>query len=271
MSDTALSPRVFGKVRSSFLSQKQGDVSVLPNATASPTPPTVPPETIPPQPNSVTLSRFGSQSPKSLASLSSGPKSDDKTKNQESIDLFEKILGEVESTAPEPPADSLSQEPAPVAGVVPTQDLTQTESTTSESAQSATVVPQQGSTHKENLAVNQALAVESATAPVVEFEVAPEKPEISPEVSSFLEHVENHQEQLPQEIVIADAQQMVMPPKPIAQPVIVLPMTQEEEKAGEGKSVTWSVRWLVEWSRKIMKIFSGKVIYREEPKEEVAV
>jgi hypothetical protein len=45
--------------------------------------------------------------------------------------------------------------------------------------------------------------------------------------------------------------------------VIVLPITPATEDAGERKNPKWSIRWLVEWSRKLMKAFSGKIIYRE--------
>ncbi len=95
----------------------------------------------------------------------------------------------------------------------------------------------------------------------VEFEATPE---IQPELAEYLQQVEDTQNQMPNEVAIAqDQQQMVMQVAPIAQPVIVLPLTPEVEKAGEKRSSQFSIRWLVEWSRKIMKIFEGKVVYRD--------
>lgn len=96
---------------------------------------------------------------------------------------------------------------------------------------------------------------------VVEYEPTPE---ISPEVASYLQKVEENQDQLPQEIVITgDATQLVSP-APTLRPVIVLPITPEIEAAGAKKNPQWSIRWLVEWSRRLMKAFSGKILYAEE-------
>jgi hypothetical protein len=92
----------------------------------------------------------------------------------------------------------------------------------------------------------------------------PKELEIPVEVESYLQQVENHQDQLPQEIVVADdGANIVTRPYP-KQPVIVLPMTPEIEKVGASKPPSFSVRWLVEWSRKIMKMFEGMVIYRQD-------
>jgi hypothetical protein len=89
------------------------------------------------------------------------------------------------------------------------------------------------------------------------------KPEISPEVSEYLKEVETHQELQPHEVVVANQVPQVLPPKMLPKPVIVLPITPEIEDVGSKKGVMWSIRWLVEWSQKIMKMFSGKVIYKE--------
>lgn len=94
----------------------------------------------------------------------------------------------------------------------------------------------------------------------VEQEVSPE---ISPEVEAYLQQVEQNQAQQPQEIVIADGSQPQMRPYQPPTPVVVLPITPEVEAAGAKKGAKFSVRWLVEWSRRIMKMFHGKVIYRE--------
>ncbi len=89
-------------------------------------------------------------------------------------------------------------------------------------------------------------------------------PELSPEVASFLEKAEQHQDQLPEEISIADEQVATTPPRRTAKkPVVVLPITPEVEERGKRKSPAFSIRWLVEWSRKIMKMFHGDVIYRQ--------
>lgn len=87
--------------------------------------------------------------------------------------------------------------------------------------------------------------------------------ELPPEVEGFLKTVEDNQDKIPQEIVISNPQTGQALPRVMAQPVIVLPITPEVEEEGKKKKVTHSVRWLVEWSWKIMKVFSGKVVYRK--------
>lgn len=88
--------------------------------------------------------------------------------------------------------------------------------------------------------------------------------EISPEVEKFIEEIQDHDGQVPQEIVVAD--QTVTQPtgKYVAKPVIVLPMTESELIAGKKASPLMSKRWLAEWVEKIMKMFEGSVVYREE-------
>lgn len=97
----------------------------------------------------------------------------------------------------------------------------------------------------------------------IEYEPSPELPV---EVESYLQKVKESQDQAPSEIVIADGTTTPsVVHQSIKKPVIVLPITAEEEKIGQKKPLHWSVRWLVEWSKKIMKMFVGEVIYRQEP------
>lgn len=88
--------------------------------------------------------------------------------------------------------------------------------------------------------------------------------ELPPEVDGFLKKVEDNIDQIPQEIVIADPQSGQALPRVMAQPVVVLPISAKVEDEGKKKAPTYSIRWLVEWSWKMMKRFSGKVVYRDE-------
>lgn len=88
-------------------------------------------------------------------------------------------------------------------------------------------------------------------------------PEIPVEVESYLQKVEDNADDQPHEIVIADGTTEVAGTAYPSRPVIILPITQAMEDEGEKKSPKFSLRWLVEWSQKIIKIFAGKVIYRE--------
>jgi hypothetical protein len=88
-------------------------------------------------------------------------------------------------------------------------------------------------------------------------------PEIPVEVESYLQKVAGNQEQLPEQVVIADATAAQPTNHYLAQPVIVLPITPEVEKKGAHRGTKFSIRWLVEWSWKVMKMFKGQVIYRQ--------
>lgn len=95
----------------------------------------------------------------------------------------------------------------------------------------------------------------------VEYEGSGELPV---EVESYLQKVEEQRDQILNEVVIADGTTVPSTAHPpVKKPVIVLPITPQEEKDGQKKPLHLSIRWLVEWSKKIMKMFAGEVIYRE--------
>lgn len=95
----------------------------------------------------------------------------------------------------------------------------------------------------------------------VEFEPTPE---ISPEVESFVQHAESHEDQLPQEIVVAGDSIQLQNTHYAKQPVVVLPYDQEIEKKARFKGPSWSIKWLLEFGHKIIKMFGGKVIYLQK-------
>ncbi len=88
-------------------------------------------------------------------------------------------------------------------------------------------------------------------------------PEISPEVEAYLSKVESHHDQQPQEVVFADGTTPQAQATHIAEPVIVIPITPQNEKEAQLKSTKFSIKWLVEWSHKLIKMFVGRVIYRQ--------
>jgi len=98
----------------------------------------------------------------------------------------------------------------------------------------------------------------------IQYVETEKSPELSPEVEKYINEVREDQAKAPREIVIADVtQDLPVDNQYVAEPVIVLPITPEIEKKGKRKSPKFSLRWLVEWSQKIIKAFSGKVIYRD--------
>ncbi len=114
---------------------------------------------------------------------------------------------------------------------------------------------------KESVAAGFNPAEQAASIQYVEEE---KSPEISPEVEKYLNEVKQDQEKAPKEIVIASADlDLPSQDKYVSEPVIVLPITPEIEKRGKRKSPKFSIRWLVEWSQKVIKMFAGKVVYRQ--------
>lgn len=179
------------------------------------------------------------------------PKTTTESSLTDKLDLLDQVLTEVEQTMaapvtmpPLPPvAPPVATSPAAPPPLSP-KPLTQ-------------------GSGKESLstaAVEQPIVDSGSGFQVLEVEA---NPEIPVEVENFIQHVEDHSDQLQQEIVIADGTVNVQPLPSQMQSVIVLPITPESEAKGKSKGVAWSIRWLVEWSHKLMKMFSGKIVYRE--------
>lgn len=120
--------------------------------------------------------------------------------------------------------------------------------------------PTSGSRSKEKVDGGVAPIIETGGITYVEHEP---QPEIPVEVESFLKRVDDSADKISQEIVLADSNLSTQNQKHPTQPVIVVPITPEIEKQAKRKSPKFSIVWLVEWSRKIIKKFLGQVIYRD--------
>ena len=126
------------------------------------------------------------------------------------------------------------------------------------------VAPTSSAKEKLESATPDSTAVESGQT-VSYVETAPISPEISLEVEGYLEEVRENIAQAPREIVVADGKVMDSGvTKAAPQPVVVLPISPEDEVKGAKKNPKFSIRWLVEWSRKIMKMFAGRVVYQQD-------
>ena len=158
--------------------------------------------------------------------------------NSAKLDTFDSVLDQVESSS---------------------SDYTTLGALASEANAPKTAAPA-GAARKEKLEGTAVPSVESGGITYVEQEP---QPEIPVEVESFLKRVDDSADKIRQEIVLADAQLATQNQKHPAKPVIVLPITPAIEKSAQGKSTKFSVVWLVEWSRKIIKKFLGRVVYKE--------
>ena len=99
--------------------------------------------------------------------------------------------------------------------------------------------------------------------PGIQYVESEPQHELNPELEAYISKVENHQNQLPSEVVITNPAGIQPTTHYAAKPVIVLPITPELEKTGSHKATSFSIRWLVEWSRKVMKMFHGQAAYKE--------
>ncbi len=88
--------------------------------------------------------------------------------------------------------------------------------------------------------------------------------ELPPEVENYIEQVVDHAQTQPETVVVAEAAPQPAPSATAPQRVVkVLPLTKMQEEIGLKKNPKFSVRWLVEFSHKIAKMFFGGVIYRQ--------
>ncbi|MBP7700802.1 hypothetical protein KA111_01935 [Candidatus Woesebacteria bacterium] len=198
-------------------------------------------------PNAVTTQNLGGASVSSASSVSSSSTtSDDSTQadldeNSGDLATFGEVLEEIGSVAPQSFTSAIKKSTDTLNPANPVGTFKEKQVPTS-STESASIDIAGGV---------QAVEVEKL-------------PEIPVEVESFLHRVEENQDQAPDEIVIADGTVETVKASYPSTPVVVLPITEEEEKEGEKKSPIFSLRWLVEWSHKVVKLFAGKAIYRKE-------
>lgn len=104
----------------------------------------------------------------------------------------------------------------------------------------------------------------AAEVPLQPAEIEPAA-ETSPELDKFIEKVEEQRVRPPAETVVAQTAPQPVPTT-VTQPVVVLPASQKTLAKGKSKSVSSSLRWLVEWcARQIRKFKDALVVYRENP------
>ncbi len=190
----------------------------------------------------------------------------DPTTQGQALDVLDQVLTEVEQQLPASTSqtDVVSQvpnqpSPDPLASMAQVMPQTISQATDTLNPTAAALPAKEKFT--EGMSANITTEVAGNSGPV-ETE-PPREMEMPVEVESYLQKVDNNPTQLPQEIVVADDGQTVHTKAFPKQPVIVLPLTEEQIEQGKKKSLHFSIRWLVEWSEKIMKMFSGKVIYRQ--------
>lgn len=99
---------------------------------------------------------------------------------------------------------------------------------------------------------------EAESYPVVE-----RRGEVGPEVKDWLTKLETGEEvQLPQPITDDQTGQALVKPAAPQEPKIVLPLDEQSYVAGFKKTVYDSIRWLVEWIRRIILMFPERAVFK---------
>ncbi len=84
------------------------------------------------------------------------------------------------------------------------------------------------------------------------------------EVEGWLERLERGEDiHLPQPVTDDQTGQVLVEPASLEHPEVVLPVSEAVVKKGLHMKVWDSLRWLAEWSMRILKMFPGRVVYRE--------
>ena len=95
------------------------------------------------------------------------------------------------------------------------------------------------------------------------FPVVERKPELGLEVKDWLTELETGEEiQLPQPVTDTTGQVLVKPAAP-QKPKIVLPLDEPTYTVGFKKTVYDSIRWLVEWIKRIIMMFPERAVFRK--------
>lgn len=155
------------------------------------------------------------------------------------------------------PAMPVSAAAVPVPPPTPDDTLQMQVSRRQKEALSASVVTE--------AATNTATPELGASSQPAEFE-APK--ELEPEIEKAAERVTQHRVTAPENTVIAADHMPTETPKTVSQPVVILPLSEQEMNSAKRKNQQHSVRWLYQWCvRQIQKLAEVTVLYRE-PKQD---
>lgn len=116
-------------------------------------------------------------------------------------------------------------------------------------------------------ATDQDSAIEQKSAEKAKNNESAEIAEIGQELTEIkeLDKEKEDQESIKkQQATINNLATQVQAPSSTVKPVVVLPITETQQKLAKKKNIHFSLRWLAEWADKIRKIFAGAVLYKEE-------
>jgi hypothetical protein len=183
---------------------------------------------------------------------SNPPPQPDTISDDEKVALFDNVLDEVEGTDQSVLFASVTPQALPQA----TEELWQEAQRDQAMAQ-----PSQIGKERSTGAWSLDSAVQESGGMLAAVETE-KQPEISPEVERFLQKVDDNQESPAEELAKLIPKVVTSAQPDQTEVVRVLPVTKQMAEEGHKKSPTFSIRWLVEWSEKVIKMFKGKAVYR---------
>lgn len=109
---------------------------------------------------------------------------------------------------------------------------------------------------------NQELEQAAPTAPEHEVSAV----ELEPTIEKLEQEVERQKVKGPQKVAVRKEKAADPTPKTVAQPVVVLPISEQTMQQGNKKNASFSVKWLVTWAKRQMKKFKEiLVVWRDTP------
>jgi hypothetical protein len=162
------------------------------------------------------------------------------------------------STTPSSTSDGANGVPTPPNAVLPHSPFGRRKDVLSTPIPGETVT----STSEQPTANTETAQPEQASNQPAEYENS--QVELEPTIEKLQAEVEQHKMKAPENVVVRQDTPQQPLPKTVAQPIIILPLTEESMKKGKKKSPTESIRWLVAWANRQLRLFKNiLVVYRK--------
>lgn len=118
----------------------------------------------------------------------------------------------------------------------------------------------------ENLAPSEFAPPEQTADQPAEYESG--KAELEPTIEKLQQEIEQNKMKAPDKIAVRQDNSDQAVPKTVAQPVVILPITEDKMSEARKKSPAYSIKWLYTWAKRQIKKFQDiLVVYRDKPKE----
>lgn len=133
---------------------------------------------------------------------------------------------------------------------------------TNENSATSETAPSNG--HLENLTPTDTAPPEQTADQPTEYESG--QAELEPTIEKLQQEIEQNKQKAPKKVAVRQENGDQVVPKTVAQPVVILPLTEEKMDAARKKNPTYSIKWLYTWAKRQIKKFKDiLVVYRDKP------